>query len=77
MLNGTVPADLKRHLVLDRGRLHLLILKFNRRAVIDLVKNSLEQIGCNKRFVKVSLTITGNFLDGLPFYGTNRIRIHS
>ena len=76
-LNGTIPADLKRHLVLDKGRSHLLILKFDRRAVIELVKNSLEQIGCNKRFVKVSLTITGNFLDGLPFYGTNRIRIHN
>lgn len=73
-LNGTVPADSKHYATFDCEELHLLILKFNRTAVIELIKSSLEDIDYKKR-AEVWLTITGNFSDGLPFQGTNRIRV--
>lgn len=75
MLNGTVPADPVHYGVYDCGDLHLLVLKFNRTAVIELIRNSLEEAGCKRKFVKVWLTVTGRFLDGLPFQGTNKIRV--
>ena len=75
MLNGTEPADQRHYRVYDCGDLHLLVLKFNKAAVIELIRNSLKNADCKKKFVEISLTITGKFLDGLPFQGTNRIRI--
>jgi hypothetical protein len=75
MLNGTVPADLKHYKVYDCGDLHLLVIKFNRKAVIELIRSSLKNADCKKKFLEVSLTITGEFLNGIPFQGTNKIRV--
>jgi hypothetical protein len=75
MLNGTVPADQKHYTIFDCKDLHLLVVKFNRTAVIELVRNSLKEAGCKKKSTKVSLTVTGKFLDGLPFQGANKIRV--
>jgi hypothetical protein len=75
MLNGTVPADQYHYAIFDCGGLHVLVVKFNRTAVIELVRNSLGEAGYKKKFTKVLLTVTGKFLDGLPFQGTNKIRI--
>jgi len=74
-LNGTVSADLEHYLILDWARLHLLVLKVNRTAIIEFIENSLETIDNRRRIAQIALTVTGNFLDGTPFQGTNRIRI--
>ncbi|MEM3642019.1 MAG: DUF4114 domain-containing protein [Candidatus Bathyarchaeia archaeon] len=75
MLNRTVLADLKHYEVYDCGGLHLLVLKFNRTTVTELIKNSLRNAYCAKKFVEVSLIVTGKFLDGLPFQGINKIKV--
>jgi hypothetical protein len=73
LLNGTVPAN-QRHYVICKC-LNLIVLKFNRTEVIELIKESLNETVCKKKSMKVSLTLTGNFLDGTPFQGTDRIRV--
>jgi hypothetical protein len=75
LLNDTVPADQDHYAIVNCGDLHLLIVKFDRKAVIELVKNSLGDTSCLCRHIHVSLTVTGRFLDGLPFKGTNCIRV--
>jgi len=75
MLNETVPAEQDHYAIFNCKALHLLVVKFNRTAVIELIRNSLEGAGCKKRFTEVSLTVTGKFLDGLAFQGTNKIRV--
>ena len=73
LLNGTVPAD-KRHYKICEC-CNLVVLKFNRTAVIELIKESLNKTVCKKKSIKVSLTLTGKFLDGTPFQGTDKIRV--
>ncbi|MGQ9507516.1 MAG: DUF4114 domain-containing protein [Candidatus Bathycorpusculaceae bacterium] len=73
LLNGTVPAD-QRHFVICKC-LNLIVLKFNRTAVIELIKESLNETVCQKKSIKVSLTLIGKFLDGTPFQGTDKIRV--
>jgi hypothetical protein len=75
MLNGTVPADLKHYKAYDCRDSHLLVVKFNRKAVIELIRSSLKNADFKKKFLEVSLTITGEFLDMVPFQGTNKIRV--
>ena len=75
LLNGTVPADQDHYAIVNCGDLHLLIVKFDRKAVIELIKNSLGNTSCLCKYTHVSLTVTGRFLDGLPFKGTNCIRV--
>ena len=73
MLNGTVQADVRHYKAVDLRCLHLLIVKFNRTALISYVEKSVNGCAC-KRFT-VSLIVTGEFSDGTPFYGRNTIRI--
>ncbi|MGQ9531064.1 MAG: DUF4114 domain-containing protein [Candidatus Bathycorpusculaceae bacterium] len=73
MLNGTVPADQRHYEICEC--LNLIVLKFNGTAVIEMIKESLNETLCKKKFVKVSLTLTGRFLDGIPFQGTDKIRV--
>jgi len=75
LLNGTVPADLKHHVAIDCGGMHILIVKFDWKAVIELIRNSLGDAGCRVKSVGVSLTANGRFLNGFPFQGTNSITI--
>jgi hypothetical protein len=72
LLNGTVPADQRHYIICERW--NLIVLKFNRTAVIELIKESLNETLHKKKF-KVSLTLTGKFLDGTPFQGTDKIRV--
>jgi len=70
MLNGTILAD-KVH-VEDS---HLLVVKFSREEVIELIRDSLEKIGFQCDVTEVSLTLTGKFTDGQTFQGTNSIHV--
>ena len=68
MLNGTIIGE-----VINKAkRTHYLIVKFDRKATINLILN--EKV-CNSKFRKVSLTVTGKFKDGTLFSGTATIRI--
>ncbi|MGC8895631.1 MAG: DUF4114 domain-containing protein [Candidatus Bathyarchaeia archaeon] len=73
LLNGTVPADQRHYKICECY--NLIVLKFNRTAVIELIKASLNETVCAKKSVKVSLTLIGKFLDGTPFQGTDKIRV--
>ncbi|MEM3697383.1 MAG: DUF4114 domain-containing protein [Candidatus Bathyarchaeia archaeon] len=73
LLNGTVSADQRHYAICKRW--NLIVLKFNRTEVIELIKASLNETACNKKSIKVSLTLTGNFFDGTPFQGTDKIRV--
>jgi hypothetical protein len=73
LLNGTVPADQRHYIICERW--NLIVLKFNRKAVIELIKEALNETLCKKKSIKVSLTLTGKFLDGTPFQGTDEIRV--
>jgi hypothetical protein len=73
LLNGTVPAD-QRHYIICR-RWNLIVLKFNRTAIIELIKEALNGTVCKEKSVKVLLTLTGNFSDGTPFQGKDKIRV--
>ncbi|MEM2118733.1 MAG: DUF4114 domain-containing protein [Candidatus Bathyarchaeia archaeon] len=79
MLNGTIPAETKRGCFACCRNKHILIVKFDRQAVIELVKGSLGdtkiQTKCWPKWLEFSLTVTGKFLDGTPFQGTNKIRV--
>ncbi|MEM2105766.1 MAG: DUF4114 domain-containing protein [Candidatus Bathyarchaeia archaeon] len=70
LLNGTVRAEKWHFCKCSR----VIVLKFNRTAVIELIKESLENTRC-KKSVEVYLTLTGKFLDGMPFQGTGKIRV--
>ncbi|MEM3760548.1 MAG: DUF4114 domain-containing protein [Candidatus Bathyarchaeia archaeon] len=73
LLNGTVPADQRHYKICECY--NLIVLKFNRTEVVELIKASLNETVCAKKSVKVSLTLTGKFLDGTPFQGTDKIRV--
>jgi hypothetical protein len=70
LLNGTIQAE-KWHFCKSS---RLIVLKFSRAAVIELVKEALNDVRCRKS-IEVSLTLTGKFLDGMPFQGTGKIRV--
>lgn len=70
MLNGTILAD-KVH-VEDS---HLLVVKFSRAEVIELIKDLLEKIDFQCIGTEVSLTLTGKFTDGQTFQGNNTISV--
>ncbi|MGB9671724.1 MAG: DUF4114 domain-containing protein [Candidatus Bathyarchaeales archaeon] len=70
LLNGTIQAE-KWHFCKSS---RLIVLKFNRATVIELVKESLKGVRY-KKSIEVSLTLTGKFLDGMPFQGTGKIRV--
>jgi hypothetical protein len=73
LVNGTVPAD-QRHYIICR-RWNLIVLKFNRTAIIELIKEALNGTVCKEKSVKVLLTLTGKFSDGTPFQGKDKIRV--
>ncbi|MGB9756245.1 MAG: DUF4114 domain-containing protein [Candidatus Bathyarchaeales archaeon] len=73
LINGTVSADQRHYIICKRW--NLIVLKFNRTAIIELIKESLNETVCHKKSVKVSLTLTGKFFDGTPFQGTDKIRV--
>ncbi|MEM3612974.1 MAG: C39 family peptidase, partial [Candidatus Bathyarchaeia archaeon] len=68
MLNGTIKGEV----VNKAEKSRYLIVKFDRKAVIELVYNV---TACNKKLGKVSLTIIGEFKDGTTFSGTAAILI--
>jgi hypothetical protein len=73
LINGTVPADQRHYIICKRW--NLIVLKFNRTAIIELIKESLNGTVCKEKSVKVLLTLTGKFSDGTPFQGKDKIRV--
>jgi hypothetical protein len=73
LINGTVPADQRHYIICKRW--NLIVLKFNRTAIIELIKDSLNGTVCKEKSVKVLLTLTGKFLDGTLFQGKDKIRV--
>jgi len=67
-LNGTIKGEI----INKAEKTHYLVVKFDRKSVIELI---LKEINCNKKFGKVSLTVTGNFKDGTTFTETATIKI--
>jgi len=73
LINGTVPADQRHYIICKRW--NLIVLKFNRTAIIELIKEALNGTVCKEKSVKVLLTLTGKFSDGTPFQGKDKIRV--
>jgi hypothetical protein len=78
-LNGTIPAEAIHSCRCGCRNRHVIIVKFDRQAVIELIKSSLAEpkcrADCGTKRSKVSLTVIGRFTDGTPFQGTNKIRV--
>jgi hypothetical protein len=75
MLNGTIPAYVKHRCRCNCKDWHVLIVRFDRQAVIRLIKEYLAGTDCRAKRTEISLTVTGRFTDGTPFQGTNKIRV--
>ena len=78
MLNETIPAELRPTAIgdYDNDTIPDLMVKFDRAEVISYIlanANMTELI--EKRFITVTLTITGKLYDGTPFQGSDTIRI--
>jgi len=67
ILNGTIKGEV----VNKAERSRYLIVKFDRKAIIDLIS----KVVCNKKAGTVSLTVTGEFKDETTFFGTATVRI--
>lgn len=78
MLNDTVPAYLKAHVIgdYDEDGIPDLTVKFDRAEVIDYIMANANMtkllVG---KFITATLTITGELHDGTPFQGNTAIRI--
>ena len=78
MLNEIIPAELRPTAIgdYDNDTIPDLMVKFDRAKVISYILanvNMTELI--EKRFITVTLTITGKLYDGTPFQGSDTIRI--
>ena len=73
-LNATIPVARKLRVASDCSDGRLLIAKFSRAEVIELVSNAFRG-QCSVKMPKVVLTVTGCFSDGTPFQGSNKIRV--
>lgn len=75
LLNGTVPAELYPTEVgdYDNDTVPDLMVKFDRANVIEYILNTttLEP----DKFMKITLTVTGKLYDGIPFEGSDIIRV--
>jgi hypothetical protein len=74
LLNGTIPANKKCHFTFECKNVSYLVLKFDRKAVVNLIKDTLKETSCKEKTM-ISLTITGRFDDGTPFQGTGKIKV--
>ncbi len=76
-LNNTIPAEPRPVTILNSRRLHvkILIVKFNRAAVIEYIKESLGIDGRVFRRGRVTLTVSGSFASGQAFEGSDRVRV--
>lgn len=76
-LNNTIPAEPKPVTILSSRRSHvkILIVKFNRAAVIEYIKDSLGLEEHASTRGRATLTVSGSFANGQAFEGSDRIRI--
>jgi hypothetical protein len=76
-LNGTIPAEPKPVAILglDCINVKVLMVKFNRTATINLVKHSTVVDESIPKCFSITLTISGNLLNGQLFKGSTEIRV--
>ncbi|MDH5447963.1 MAG: DUF4114 domain-containing protein [Candidatus Bathyarchaeota archaeon] len=76
-LNGTIPAEPKPIAIFDFDCVgfKVLMVKFNRMAAIEYVKNAIVIDGNTSKWVKITLTVSGNLFNGQAFEGSTKIRI--
>jgi hypothetical protein len=79
LLNGTVPVDLAAPTTIgdyDGDGVPDLMVKFDRQAVIDYIKANVDVTELyEKRFMNITLTITGYLYNGTPFQANIKIKI--
>lgn len=78
MLNDTIPAEMHPVSIGDEdddGILDLVV-KFDRAKVVQYILNSVNMTELlEERFMTITLTLTGELNDGIPFQGNDTIRI--
>jgi hypothetical protein len=72
LLNNTIPAELKPTAIgdYDDDGIPDLMVKFNRTALTSYIYHALEI-----KYGNVTLTLSGNLIDGTPFKGSDTIKI--
>lgn len=71
MINGTIPAELQHRFGCACIGDHELILKFDRSRVIQYI---LDAINPTKKFMTVTLTVSGRLNDGRQIQGSDKIK---
>lgn len=72
-LNETVPADTKISRGLDCENRFLVMVKFDRHAIVELVGTSHAGKGFGATRTEVTLILMGRFTDGTTFQGTSSV----
>ncbi len=77
ILNGTIPAEPKPVAIFELKCIDVkvLMVKFNRTAVIEYIKNAIEVNDNSLKHFKITLTVSGNLFNSHPFEGSTKIRI--
>jgi hypothetical protein len=74
LLNDTIPAEIK-HIKIgncNNFTVSYLIVKFDRAEVISYILNNTDK---HRKFMTVTLTMTGKLMDGTSFEGSDRVKI--
>ena len=79
MLNDTIPVDLSAPIAVgdyDEDGITDLMVKFDRAKVIRYILDNIDIVKLyEKKFMTITLTVTGKLYDGTPFQGTAIIRL--
>jgi hypothetical protein len=77
LLNDTIPAELKPTAIINLRCFDkkLLMVKFNRTAVIEYIKSSMRVNRNHRKCVRVTLTVSGKLSSGQAFEGSTKIRV--
>ncbi len=76
-LNDTIPAEPKPTAIINLRCLgtKLLMVKFNRTAVIEYIRTTTSVNGNHRKCAKVTLTVSGKLSNGQAFEGSTKIRV--
>ena len=74
LLNGTIPAEASRPVKIgcNANVTSYLLVKFDRAEVISYILNNTHKY---RRFMTITLTVTGKLTDGTVFEGSDKLRI--
>jgi hypothetical protein len=76
-LNDTVKAEPKPTAIINLRCFDtkLLMVKFNRTAVIEYIKSSMRANGNHRKYARVTLTVSGKLSNGQAFEGSTKVRV--